>query len=553
MRKLLIIAIMVVSSTCFGQGTAKQYWIQFTDKASTPYSLSNPSEFLSQRALDRRERQGIEISESDLPVDPAYIQAVLDQGADYLTHSKWLNSVSVHVPNETVLAAITALPFVVNHNPVGKKSNTTESGGKLEMASTQKNTPFIEDPEQHYGAAYNQIEMLDGINLHQANYMGKGMIIAVLDAGFPKVNTLSVFDSLHSNNRLISTWDFVSQNDTVFDDHPHGQLVLSTMASYSPGIMVGTAPEASYILLRTEDAGTEFPIEEDYWVAGAEYADSAGADIINSSLGYTTFLDNDFDHSYSDLDGNTTHAAIGADFAASKGILVVNSAGNSGSSAWTYIGTPADGDSVLAIGAVDPDGGYASFSSIGPSFDGDIKPNVCAQGQLAAIINEAGNPVFGNGTSFASPILAGMAACLWQAYPKMTNMEIFRAIEKSAHKYTNPDDFFGYGIPNFAMANLILSGYVPDNLDESELLPVFPNPFSNQISGAFYSSADQKYEIRLVNNLGQTLDRIEGSAGKTSPVPFQFNGLEYLMEGVYFIQVEADSGKYTKKMVKTKP
>ncbi|MFT4544532.1 MAG: serine protease AprX [Bacteroidia bacterium] len=550
MRGILVFSFLIFSAACFGQSGPKQYWIQFSDKSNTPFSLSNPSEYLSQRALDRRNVQRIDLNETDLPVDPAYIQAVLNEGAEYLTHSKWLNSVSVRIPDTAMLISIVALPFVVNHTAVGKKGKQAQRSEKLEVAMSTKIAAAADDAEDEYGAAFNQIDMLGGLNLHQAGYMGQGMLIAVLDAGFPNVNTLSVFDSLHANNRLISTWDFVAQNDSVYNDHPHGQLVLSTMASYSPGIMIGTAPEASYMLLRTEDATTEFPIEEDYWVAGAEYADSAGADIINSSLGYTTFLNSIYDHTYDDLDGNTTHAAIGADFAASKGILVVNSAGNSGNSAWQYIGTPADGDSVLAIGAVDAEGNYAAFSSIGPSSDGDIKPNVCAQGQQAAIINEAGNPVLGNGTSFSSPIMAGMAACLWQAYPDMTNMELLHAIEASSHKYNNPDQFYGYGIPNFAMANLILSGYSPTNLDESELLPVFPNPFSNQIDGAFYSSSKQEVKVRLVNGLGQTLNTMEGSVGETCAVTFQFTGLDNLTEGVYYVQVDADSGKYLRKMVK---
>lgn len=549
MRFTLLVLFLAVSVLGFSQ-SPKQFWIQFTDKTNTPYSLSQPLEFLSQRALDRRSAQSISLNESDLPVDPAYVQAVLDEGTSYLTHSKWLNSVSVHIPDSATLNAVLALPFVVNHRAVGKTEKPSDSIDKLKIEVSQKANSGIEDVEDDYGLAFNQIDMLGGLNLHQSGFMGEGILIAVLDAGFPHVDSHSVFDSLHANNRLVSKWDFVARNDSVYNDHPHGMMVLSTMASYEPGLMIGTAPEASYILLRTEDAGTEFPIEEDYWVAGAEYADSAGADIINSSLGYTTFLNPIYDYSYSDLDGNTTHSAIGADVAASKGILVVNSAGNSGNSAWQYIGTPADGDSVLAIGAVDAEGNLAGFSSIGPSFDGDIKPNVCAQGQQAAIINESGVPVLGNGTSFSGPILAGMAACLWQAYPDLNNMDIFHTIEESAHKYNSPDEFFGYGIPNFAMANLILSGFTPSNLDESELFPIYPNPFSSQIDGAFYSSAKQDVVIRLVNNLGQVIAQQEGSIGETCAVTFQFDGLSTLNEGMYYLHVESDSGKYQQKLVK---
>lgn len=550
MRYFLVSIFLLSAVLSSAQSGPKRFWIQFTDKTNTPFTLNQPLDFLSQRALDRRNAQGVSLNESDLPVDPAYIQAVLDEGAFYRTHSKWFNSVTVHIPDSAILNAVLALPFVLNHEAVGKTERPVEPSDKLENAVSLKAGAGIEDLEDDYGLAFNQIDMLGGLSLHQAGYMGEGMLIAVLDAGFPGVNTLSAFDSLNQNGRLLGTWDFVERNDSVYEDHPHGMMVLSTMASYEPGVMIGTAPQASYLLLRTEDAGTEFPVEEDYWVAGAEFADSAGADIINSSLGYTTFLNSVYDHSYSDLDGNTTRAAIGADVAASKGILVVNSAGNSGNSSWQYIGTPADGDSVLAIGAVDADGNIAGFSSIGPSSDGDIKPNVCAQGQQAAIINESGVPVLGNGTSFSGPIMAGMAACLWQAYPDLNNMDIFHSIEQSAHKYNSPDDFFGYGIPNFAMANLILSGFTPSNLDESELFPIYPNPFTDRIDGAFYSSKKQDVEIRLVNNLGQVMAKQEGSIGETCAVTFQFDGLSTLNEGVYYLHVEADSGKYQRKLVK---
>lgn len=541
--------MLMLPIAVLAQSGPKQYWIQFTDKTNTPFDLNSPLDFLSQRALDRRQAQDIELNESDLPVDPAYIQAVLDEGTSYLTHSKWFNSVSVHIPDSTILNAVMQLPFVVQTLAVGKTEKTIGFSDKFDIEVAAKSIAGV-TPETDYGLAFNQIDMLGGLSLHEAGYMGQGMLIAVLDAGFPNVNTLSVFDSLNAHGRIAGTWDFVSQNDTVFDDNSHGMSVLSTMAAYEPGVMIGTAPLASYLLLRTEDGVTEFPIEEDYWVAGAEFADSAGADIINSSLGYTTFQNSMFDHTYDDMDGNTTHGAIGADLAASKGILVVNSAGNSGTSAWLYIGTPTDGDSVLAIGAVDSLGVIASFSSNGPSSDGDIKPNVCAQGALAAIVNSAGQVIMGNGTSFSSPILAGMAACLWQAYPDSGNMDIFHTIEASAHLFNTPDHLYGYGIPNFAYADLILSGFTPLSIKNDQLFPVFPNPFSDRVEGTFYSSTEQDLQIRLVNGLGQVIQKMNGKAGKTCAVPFQFTGLQNLAEGAYFLQIISDDEKFERTVMK---
>ncbi len=553
MKNTIWFWILILPLTTLAQSGPKQYWIQFTDKANTPYALITPLEFLSQRALDRRAAQGISLSENDLPVDPAYIQAVLDEGASYLTHSKWFNSVSVHIPDSAILDSVMQLPFVVNSESEGKTNRLAQKEDKLDLNTEGKAMTSSQFSEQDYGLAFNQIDMLGGVSLHDAGYMGQGMLIAVLDAGFFNVDVLSIFDSLRNDGRLVSTWDFVEHNNSVYADHQHGMMVLSTMAGYEPGLMIGTAPLASYMLLRTEDGSSEFPIEEDYWVAGAEYADSAGADIINSSLGYTTFQNEVYDHSYADMNGNTTRGAVGADIAASKGILVVNSAGNSGASAWQYIGTPADGDSVLAIGAVDPQGNIASFSSIGPSSDGDIKPNVCGQGQQAAVINSSGNVVTGNGTSFSGPIMAGMAACLWQSNPEMTNMEIFHSIEESAHLFSNPDHLYGYGIPNFAMANLILSGVVPRNIEEDELFDIHPNVFVDRIEGTFYSADKQDVTLRLLNGSGQEVKRIDGQVGATCAVFFSFEGLLGLNAGMYYVQALSANGKFSRKMVKVAP
>lgn len=528
-----------------------QHWIQFTDKSNTPYSLDQPLEFLSQRALDRRERQHIPLSENDLPVDPVYIQTVLDQGAIYLTHSKWFNSVSVAVTSQAALSAIQNLPFVLNTEPVGKKDGSPSIINKFESALAEKSLAKADFDENDYGSGFNQIDMLSGISLHNQGFRGEGMLIAVLDAGFPNVDVFPAFDSLRANNGIVGGWDFVARDNSIYGDNSHGVSVLSTMAANLPGEFIGTAPKANYLLLRTEDGAVESPLELDYWIAAAEFADSAGADIINSSLGYTTFDNSDFDFSYSDMDGQTTRGTRGADIAASKGILVVNSAGNSGDKPWKYIGAPADGDSVLTIGAVASNGYIANFSSEGPSASGSIKPNVCAQGQQATIISGSGQIVTGNGTSFSGPIMAGMVACLWQIHKdSLTNMDIFHAIEASAHKFQSPDGYYGYGIPNFAKANLILSGINPTDPDKSELFHVSPNPFTDQVSGIFYASAQQDVVIRLVNSLGQEVRRIERTAQGQSAVKFNFSDLRALTQGMYTLHIESSSGKYYQKMVK---
>jgi serine protease AprX len=299
-----------------------------------------------------------------------------------------------------------------------------------------------------YGLAFNQLQMLGGDVMHSKGFKGNGITIAVLDAGFYKVDELDVFSDLQ--NQILSTYDFVDGNSNVYDDHTHGMMVLSTMGA--KGAMMGTAPDAQYLLLRSEDVFSENLIEEFMWVCAAEYADSAGADIINSSLGYTTFDDTLQDHTYADMDGKTTPISIGAGMASDKGIIVVNSAGNSGNSSWHYIGAPADNYDVLTVGAVDENEEFASFSSYGPNASGAEKPNVVAQGKNTVVANSDNTVITGNGTSFSSPITAGMVACLWGANPHKSAISIKDAIYKSADRYLNPDDQFGYGIPDYYSA-----------------------------------------------------------------------------------------------------
>ena len=547
--KLWIIVVLFFPIGAMAQVAPEKYWIQFSDKDNTPYSIAQPESFLSPRAITRRERQGIAITQRDLPVDPEYIAQVRATGAEMLSVSKWMNAITFRTLDNAVLQQVLALPFVVNSMPVGKQKSAASEWSKWDEIAVAKS---IEVPIKvtDYGTAFNQIDMLGGVLLHQQNLMGQGMMIAVLDGGFSSADQLSVFDSLRQNGRLVGTWDIVGRNSNVYGYSSHGTAVLSTMAAYQPGVMIGTAPKASYLLIRTEDVDSEFPIEEDYWIAGAEYADSAGADIINSSLGYTTFDDPFYDHSYADMNGQTTHGARAANMAAATGILVVNSAGNSGNNPWKYIGTPADADSALAIGAVNATHEYASFSSIGPSSDGRVKPNVCAQGQLAIVAGTLGGVGPSNGTSFSGPIMAGMAACLWQSNSNATNMQVFESIERSAHIYTAPTAQLGYGIPYFPKARVVLAGYNPTNLEQDELLTAFPNPFTSELKGAFFSAINQDLEFQLVNSMGQQVQIIKGVGCETCVHEFRFTGLNSLQAGTYYIYATSKEGKFHSKMIK---
>ena len=468
MRKLYILLVaLFFSSICQAQVAPDKYWVKFTDKNNSPYSVNNPEAFLSQQAIDRRTAHEIPVVENDLPVISAYIDSVANTGATLLNVSKWFNSVTIYTEDPSVIVAIDALPFV---KVVDKISSNQIIPGDQKEKPFFKNESENEIPDKEilrgntsgqgydYGQAWNQINMLNGIPLHDLGFDGKDMTIAILDAGFLNADDLSAFDSLWINNQILGYKDFADPiNPDIFDSHTHGTKVLSTMGANLPGEMVGTAPKANYWLLRSEYGPTEYLIEELNWASAAEFADSVGADVINSSLGYTTFDDPSHDHTYQDMDGNTTPITIAADLAASKGMIVVNSAGNSGNSAWLYIGAPADGDSVFSIGAVNSEGNYASFSSIGPTADGRVKPDVVAQGSGSAIVSAySGNVVSGSGTSFSSPITAGMVACLWQANPTKRNTEIMDAIRQSASLANTPNMLLGYGIPDYYKADSLL-------------------------------------------------------------------------------------------------
>ena len=375
------------------------------------------------------------------------------------------------------------------------------------------------------------------------------MVIAVLDAGFYRVDSLDMFDSLRLQNRLLGTVDFVKPGNNVFKESTHGMGVLSTMAGNVPGLLVGTAPKASYWLLRSEDAGSEFIIEEDNWIAAAEFADSVGADVINSSLGYTRFDLPEQSHTYQQLDGNTTRISRGADIAAKKGILVVNSAGNSGNDSWHYIGAPADADSILTVGAVDANGLIASFSSFGYSADNQVKPSVCAQGQGTYVVSVSDGTYPGNGTSFSSPVMAGAVTCLWQANRNFNNMQIIDAVIRSANQYNNPDSSYGYGIPNLALAHLILSGSNPLSNNKEEVA-IFPNPFDNELDCFFSSNENAKANIEIHDLQGKKVFIRENIKVFNGNNHLFINNLDPLSKGNYIIRITLPNKVITKQIVK---
>ncbi len=455
--------IVLMSFCMVSQAQFNRYVIVFKNKGTSPYSLSNPSAYLSARAIDRRTRYQISIDSADLPVTPRYIDSIrLSGNVSVLNVSKWLNQVSIETTDALALAKINGFSFVQQTQPIAAKTSLSPVNKTMNPPSTSIVSGTTTTQENlnnvfNYGKSNGQITIHQGEFLHNHGFRGEGMQMAVLDGGFYHYNTLPTFDSINLNQQVLGTWDFVDNELSVSEDATHGMACLSTIAANLPGVFVGSAPKTAFYLYRTEDVNTEYPIEEHNFAVGAERADSLGVDICSTSLGYTTFDDPVFDYSYNDMNGHTTISAKAANMAARKGMLMVMAAGNEGNNSWHFIATPADADSGFAVGAVDTLGLAASFSSYGPSSDGDIKPNVASVGRSAVVANSAtGMPTFSNGTSFACPNMAGITTCLWQAFPEANNMEIISTLQQSANNVATPNDRIGFGIPNAKKAFVML-------------------------------------------------------------------------------------------------
>jgi len=428
-------------------GKYEVFRLELRDKAGTKYSLKKPEKYLSQRALDRRQRQGIAVNETDLPVSERYLKEIRKRGFEIIGGSRWLNTVLVKVERESDAVQLDELPFV---NRITRVFITPDSVAETFVYPLLTDT--LKPDTTVYGQGLRQMELLNVIPLHQAGYRGQGIRIAVLDGGFMNVDKIPTINSNVLEARDM-TYPFTTN---VYRLLEHGTQVLSCMSAKDEGRLVGGAPDAEYVLLRTEIGPTEQLIEEDWWVMAAEYADSIGCDMLNSSLGYVHFTHHEMDHRYRDLDGKHSVAARAASMLASKGIILCNSAGNSGNNVWKKIGTPADASDILAVGAIDAKGVNTKFSSVGPSQDGRVKPDVMAMGGNTAVIGGRGILKRNNGTSFSSPVLCGAVAALWSALPNKTAYEIMDLVRHSAHQYDYPDNIFGYGIPN--IWNAYLSG-----------------------------------------------------------------------------------------------
>ena len=425
-------------------GRCHLFRLQLKDKAGTPFNLKHPEAYLSAKALERRARQNLKVDSTDLPLSPVYLERIRETGLRIVSQSKWNNTVLVATSMKDDEHRLRALPFVERVTHVFSSPDSIIPS-KRDVLFPDEQKPDTA-AKSAYGKASTQIEMLNGARLHEAGFRGKGITIVVTDGGFMNADVIPLLRKVN----VVATRDFVyPASDDFFGELDHGTEVLSTMAMNEPNLFVGTAPEAQYILARTEDGRTESGAEEDFWVAAAEYADSIGADVINASLGYHNFDGDLGNYKYADLDGRTSHSSRAAAMLAGKGIVFVTSAGNDGMGAWKKIGVPGDADGVLAVGAVTEKRVNTPFSSVGPSADGRVKPDVMAMGAHSTVVNGRGKVVNANGTSFSSPITCGMVACLWQALPHKTAAEIMDLVRASADRFEKPDNIYGYGIPDF--------------------------------------------------------------------------------------------------------
>ncbi|WP_396197838.1 S8 family serine peptidase [Flavobacterium sp.] len=534
MKKQLLF-VLLIANLCYSQEDA---WVFFANKPNAATYLANPLTMLTQRSLDRRAVQGISLDLLDVPIAQTYIdQVIASTGITVMAKSKWLNALHVR-GTQANIQALANLTFVgsirfANHTLNGRYSNAP-----IPISPVQKQIEVT--TTFNYGSSANQIQMLNGHLLHQQDYTGTGKIIAVLDSGFQNVNVDAPFQRLFTNNLIVGGYNYVSQNTNVYALHNHGTMVLSCMGGYVEGQLVGTAPDAQYYLFVTEDVASENPVEESYWVEAAEEADRLGADIITSSLGYFTYDNPSYSHTYNQMTGNFAFASRGANIAFLKGMVVIASAGNSGATSNPYIGVPAEATHVLAVGAVGSDEMYAPFSSIGPAFDGRVKPDIMAQGQAAVVANIGGAVVTANGTSFSAPIMAGLVASFWSAVPNLSARQVVQLVKQSSDKYTVPSNLYGYGIPDFQLAlTTALRNY---NFEADEYV-IYPNPMRDELKIELPPNAPNA-RLYLYNNLGQKVcDQLWTSDSKSIDV-------SHLSSGIYIYELLTNNKSHSGKIIK---
>ena len=539
-RVHMVITLLLLSSVyCLdGQDVAYPYYyrVYLRDKGSNIPGSYSPQDLLSSRALERRQKAGIQVPDlRDLPVDGSYLNIITHLGLKLHTTSKWMNTALFKSQSVFDINTLLSLPFVSNVKIVKTPGKKNSYNNKLDFQAEQSDIFSYDRP----------ITMVNGSPMHDSGYDGENILIAILDGGFLNTDLISSLNGLRLRNGIMTTYDFVKKSRSVYNSTSHGTAVLSVLAGNIPGQIEGTAPGADFLLLKTEDVESEFPCEEDFWAAGAEFADSIGADIISSSLGYFNFDDPALNYKYTDLDGNTAFVTRVADIAASKGILVVNSAGNERDKSWKRIIFPSDGDGVVAAGAVDGNNIIAGFSSAGPSADGRIKPDNVTMGVNVPVQISENSIIRSNGTSFSCPVLSGMAACLMQAAPRALNSDIIEVLHSCADRYSNPDSLYGYGIPDIVQALDKLQKLYTKVPDEGAI--TYPNPTTGKFE-IIFPSPPEKLTIEIISMTGKLIYRKDFAdyAGRSVII----TELQHREQGVYFLRITEKSGSSVRKIIK---
>ena len=537
-RSRIASTILLYFVCLVSEAQVNRYMVFFKDKAMTPFSIGTPVEFLSQRAIDRRIKQGIAITELDIPVNENYVKSVKDAGASVFFRTRWMNGVLVQC-NYNLISTLEDLSFV-DHVEFVAPNEKLVSGGRKKNNLRSKNSK---------AAARTQAQLqLNGLDeMQEAGYKGETIHIGIFDSGFQGVDSAVPFQHIFDEKRInfTASRDFVFNSSDVFQYDEHGTEVFSVIAAYQDGNFVGGSYEANYQLYVTEDVNTEYRIEEYNWLFAAERADSAGVDVINSSLGYYDFDDVTMNYAKADMDGQTTVITRAANFAADRGIVVVCSAGNEGNLAWQIITAPADAQDVLAIASVTNGGSRASTSSIGPSADGRIKPDVAAMGVNTSVIKPDGSTGSASGTSLSSPLITSLVAGVWQRYPQLTSKEVIDAIRKSASQASNPDNLLGYGIPNFrAVVNYL------EELPQENVFEVYPNPILSDTFTIKPFDPDQitSCRVELVSSQGQVVYSFEANFSWLNRT-YTAN-ISQFSAGMYYMRIWWGEKRYTFKLVK---
>ncbi len=535
--KLLVVLLMAFLGVRAQEIAPGVYWVYFSDKEGTTYQIDQPAQFLSERSINRRAMQGLAVDRLDLPLSTGYLQEIEAMGVEIRHVSRWLNGIAMIHMDDSIFQQVLQLTFTdtVPWEPVMDDLYFPQKNGNPRFEPPLESAPAFD-----YGVAREQVEMVRTDQLHEMGYTAGGVWIGVLDAGFYNVDSLPSFINLFDEERILETRNYVNDTSIYRQSSFHGMSVLSIIGGEWNGNLVGTAPHASYLLCMTEDSDQETRIEEIAWIEAAEYADSLGVDVINTSLGYSDFDSVIYDYSYRDMDGRSTYISRAASLTASRGMILCTSAGNQGNKEWFYITAPADALDVLSVGAVDSINLLASFSSMGPSFDARIKPDVTAMGKASGMQHRNGGTIRSNGTSFSSPVMAGSVAALWQAFPELPARELIHRIRQSGHRSMNPDASYGFGIPNMLRAYYTLTRVTERFL--TGRMEVWPNPAREHITIRIPESGEQ--QVRIYDLNGRVACSLQ------MQLPGEMELPPGLVSGIYIIEIRTTGNIYRSRLLK---